>query len=109
MVEGVGGFYGVDEAEYAATDVDCDPFESSGFVIVEVEMLFKPSKYEFYDGAFPVDPFQMLWSMCFEVFVYSKNVAFAKPLVGWVWYRIFYFISFRCLSKTAAGVLAVSC
>ena len=88
--------------------MDGDSFEASGFVVVEVEMLLEPREDEFYDGAFPVDVFQVLGSVSFEIFCYSENVAFACSLVCWEWYRGFDSVVFSCLSEIVAGVLAVS-
>ena len=88
--------------------MDCEPIRSSHFAVVEVEMFLQPREYEFYDCAFPVDAFQVLGSMGFEVFSYSENIAAVGLLVGWVRYRGFDSVSFSCLSEIVAGVLAVS-
>ena len=62
--------------------MDCDSFQSSGLVVVEVEVFLQPREHELYDGAFPVDVFQSFWSMCFEVFGYSESVVAVGFVVG---------------------------
>jgi len=88
--------------------VDCDVFQSSDLVVVEVKMLLEPCEHELYDCAFPVDTFQRLRSLGFEVFGYAENIASICFLVSWVRDCGFDSVSFSRLSEFVAGVLAVS-